>query len=190
MSMDTEYSDGRTAIRPYRIDDTGALFEAVRESVDQISPWLDWCHPNYSRSDSETWVSSRETAWRRGEDYSFVIVDPATQIFLGGCGLNDINPTHGFANLGYWVRSSWTGRGVAPAAAGLVARFGFQQRGLKRIEIVAAVDNTASQRVADKVGAHREGVLRCRLMIRGKLYDAVMYSLIRADLDDIGSRPG
>jgi ribosomal-protein-serine acetyltransferase len=183
-------SDGRITIRPYRSDDTGALFEAVRESVDQISPWLDWCHANYSRSESEAWVSSREAAWRRGEDYSFVIVDPTTHIFLGGCGLNDINKTHGFANLGYWVRSSWTRRGVATAAARLVARFGFQQRGLKRIEIVAAVDNMASQRVAEKVGAHREGVLRRRLMIHGELQDAVLYSLIPPDLDGIGSRPG
>ena len=184
------YSDGPVTIRPYRSDDIGALFEAVRESVYQISPWLDWCHADYSRSDSETWVSSREAAWRRREDYSFVIVDRATQRFLGGCGLNEINDTHGFANLGYWVRSSCTGRGVATAAAGLVARFGLQQRGLKRIEIVAAVDNTASQRVAEKVGARREGVLRRRLMIHGRLQDAVLYSLIPADLDGIGSRPG
>jgi ribosomal-protein-serine acetyltransferase len=190
LTVHATYSDGRITIRPYRNDDTAALFEAVRESVDQVAAWLDWCHPNYSRSDSETWVSSREAAWRRGEDYSFVILDPATQTFLGGCGLNDINPAHGFANLGYWVRSSWTGRGVATGAARLVARFGFQQRGLKRIEIVAAVDNTASQRVAEKVGAHREGVLRCRLMIHGKVHDAVLYSLIPSDLDGIAGRAG
>jgi ribosomal-protein-serine acetyltransferase len=183
-------SDGRISIRPYRGDDTAALFEAVRESVDQIAPWLDWCHPNYSRSDSETWVSSRDAAWRRGVEYSFVIVDAATQTFLGGCGLNDIHPVHGFANLGYWVRRRWTGRGAATAAAGLVARFGFEQRGLKRIEIVAAVDNKASQRVAEKAGAHREGVLRCRLTIHGKVHDAVLYSLIPADLGDIGGRSG
>jgi len=183
------YSDGRISIRPYRADDSGALFEAVRESVDQISPWLDWCHANYSRSDSEAWASSREAAWRSGEDYSFVIVDCATQRFLGGCGLNQINHTHGFANLGYWVRSSWTGRGVATAAAALVARFGFQERGFKRIEIVAAVDNRASQRVAEKAGAHREGVLRCRLMTHGRLHDAVLYSLIWADLEGTDSRP-
>jgi len=183
------YSDGRISIRPYRADDSGALFEAVRESVGQISPWLDWCHANYSRSDSEAWASSREAAWRSGEDYSFVIVDCATQRFLGGCGLNQINHTHGFANLGYWVRSSWTGRGVATAAARLLARFGFQQRGFKRIEIVAAVNNRASQRVAEKVGAHREGVLRCRLMIHGRLHDAVLYSLIWADLEGTESCP-
>jgi ribosomal-protein-serine acetyltransferase len=184
------YSNGPVTIRPYRSDDTGALFEAVRESVDQISRWLDWCHADYSRGDSETWVSSREAAWRAGEDYSFVIVDSATQAFLGGCGLNEIHHAHGFANLGYWVRSTWTGRGVATAAAGLVARFGFQQRGLKRIEIVAAVENTASQRVAEKVGARREGVLRCRLMIHGRVHDAVLYSLIPADLGATGGRPG
>ena len=82
-------------------------------------------------------------------------------------------------NLGYWVRTSAAGRGAATRATRLAARFGFEQLGLHRIEIVAAIDNIGSQRVAEKAGAVREGVLRKRLLIRGKSQDAVLYSLIR-----------
>ena len=99
--------------------------------------------------------------------------------FVGGCALNDINQTHNFANLGYWVRTSRTGQGVATAAALLVAQFGFAKLGFTRLEIVAAVGNVASQRVAEKVGAMREGVARNRHVVHGRVYDAVMYSLIR-----------
>jgi RimJ/RimL family protein N-acetyltransferase len=49
---------------------------------------------------------------------------------------------------------------------------------LNRIEILVAVDNLASQRVAAKVGAVREGILRNRLLLHGKIHDAVMFSLI------------
>ena len=177
-----ESSDGRIAVRPYRDEDVEPLFEAARESVAQVYPWLEWCHPDYSRDDSQAWVSSRAAAWRNGEDYAFAIADAGSGTFLGGCGLNQVNRTHGVANLGYWVRTSCGGRGIATAAARLVARFGFQKLGLNRIEILAAVGNRGSQRVAEKTGALREGTLRCRLMINGRSHDAVLYSLIPTDL--------
>src|SRR5262245_32789118 len=103
-------------------------------------------------------------------------------MFVGGAGLKCIHRVHQFANLGYWVRTSATGRGLATRATRLAARFGFEQLGLHRIEIVVAVDNLASQRVAERAGAVREGVARKRLLIRGESHDAVMYSLVAQDM--------
>ena len=99
--------------------------------------------------------------------------------FLGGCGVNQVNSIHRFANLGYWVRSSATGRGVARAAVRETAEFVFQNTDLIRLEIVCAVENRRSQRVAEALGAVREGILRSRLLLHGQAVDAVMYSLVR-----------
>jgi ribosomal-protein-serine acetyltransferase len=63
----------------------------------------------------------------------------------------------------------------------LLAAFGMERAGLTRIEIMAAAGNLASQRVAEKAGARREGVLRNRYLLHGKLHDAVLYSLIPGD---------
>jgi len=93
-----------------------------------------------------------------------------------------LNRVHQMANLGYWVRTSAAGRGVATRAARLVARFGFAQLDLHRIEILAAVDNIGSQKVAEKAGAVREGVLRKRLLINGESQDAVIFSLLPEDV--------
>ena len=49
------------------------------------------------------------------------------------------------------------------------------------MEIVVAVENAASLKVAEKSGAHREGVLRDRMTVREKVHDAVMFSFVRAD---------
>ena len=68
------------------------------------------------------------------------------------------------------------------AAVRLTAEFGFRELGLHRVEIVAAVGNDASQRAAQKAGATREGVLRNRIVLRGEVLDAVMFSLIPQDL--------
>ena len=169
-------------IRAYRDSDAASLYEAVRESIPEVSKWLPWCHENYSIEESREFVAARELASQGDEWYSFAVLDTDSEKFLGGVGINFINRVHQMANLGYWVRTSAAGRGVATAATRLAARFGFDQLGLQRIEIVAAIDNVASQRVADKAGATREGILRKRLLINGTPHDAVLYSLVRGDL--------
>jgi RimJ/RimL family protein N-acetyltransferase len=97
--------------------------------------------------------------------------------------LNQFNHDHNFANLGYWVRSDSTGRGIATASALLAAHLGFEDLGLHRIEIVAAVENVASRKVAEKTKAKREGVSRNRLLLHNRPQDAVMYSLVVADMN-------
>lgn len=179
--MEGDFSSDGISIRRYQVTDIPLLHEAVRESINEISPWMPWCHPDYSMEDSAAWVLSRDEAWANEVEHSFVITDAETGAFLGAVGLNQFNRDHQFANLGYWVRSSRAGRGVATTATLLTARFGLRKLALQRIEILAAVGNKPSQRVAEKAGAKNEGVLRNRLSLRGQPHDAVMYSLIPSD---------
>ena len=180
--MNPELTEASILIRPLRAGDEHALYEAVRESIAEVSVWLPWCHQDYSIEESREFVTSREIASQGGEWYSFGIFAKERDRFLGGVGINFINRVHQLANLGYWVRTSEAGHGVATTATRLAAKFGFEQIGLQRIEIVAALDNIASQRVAEKSGAKREGVLRRRLFIHGESLDAVLFSLMPEDL--------
>lgn len=178
-----ELADDRVRLRSVRLEDAAGLYCAVRESLPELRVWLPWCHDDYSREESDQWVESRAEAWRKGADYSFLLEDRATGSLAGGCGLNQIDELRLRANLGYWVRTSMTGRGLATAATRLLARWGLKELSLQRIEIVAAVGNTASQRVAHKAGAVCEGVFRRRLRVHGAPHDAVIFSIIEADLE-------
>lgn len=182
--METELTDGRILIRPLRLDDVDAVYGAVRESIEEVARWLPWCHPNYSRDETVAFINSLENPSSAEEVYSFAITDAQTGGFLGGVGLNQINRVHQMANLGYWVRTSRTARGVASAAVRLMASFAFRHLNLQRLEIVVATTNHASQRVAHKAGATREGVLRKRLLIHDQPHDAVLYSLLAKDIEE------
>ncbi len=182
-----ELSDGAIRIRAYRPDDVDALFAAVRESIAEVGAWLPWAHEGYSRDESAAWVATRAEAWHKGDAYDFVIENARTGEFLGGCGLNRKDGTNGCANLGYWIRTSRAGGGAATAAARLLAAFGFGELGLQRIEILAAIENRASRRVAEKLGAKQEGILRRRFFLRGRPQDGVLYSLIVEDRVGVSS---
>lgn len=181
MSQTITLSDTNILIRPFRAEDIPLVFEAVRESISEVSPWLPWCHADYKIEETTAFITARDEAWNNGSEYAFGVFDTKTGKFLGGVGLSQINRIHQMANLGYWVRTSCAGRGIASSAARLAARFGLEELKLQRIEILAATENRASQRAAEKAGAVREGVLRKRLLVHGQAQDAVLYSLIAED---------
>lgn len=181
LRMRTELSDGTFTIRAYRLSDAEAVYSAALESVAEVFPWLPWCHPGYALRETEGWLEHCVHTWDIGVEFNFGIFDAATGEFLGGCGLNQIRPLNKIANLGYWVRTSAAGRGAATAATVLTSRFGLEDIGLNRIEILAAVGNHASQRVAEKSGAFREGILRKRLELHGTVHDAVIFSMVAGD---------
>src|SRR5262245_52427660 len=137
------------AIRPYRLHDAAALAEAVRESVPELRPWMPWCHPDYSVDDSRSWLEAQVAAFARRAGFQLAIVAPDGQL-LGGCGLNQLDPLNFRANLGYWVRSGQTRRGVATAAVRLLRAWAFANTDLVRLELVIASGNAPSHRVAEK----------------------------------------
>ena len=177
-------------MRPHRKTDAPALHEAVLESVAEVGRFMPWCHPAYSLADAERWVTECEEKFRTGSEFEFVIAD-AHDRFLGVCGLNCLNPGHRKANLGYWVRTSAAGMGVATEAARQVIGFAFSETGLARLELVCAVENLASRRVARKLGAIEEGVLHDRLWVGEIALDAVIYAVLRSRHGSAaGSRTG
>jgi ribosomal-protein-serine acetyltransferase len=166
-------------IRPFSEADAEQLCAAVRESFDEISPWMVWCQPDYSIEHAASWIRTTITGRASGSAYEFAVLD-ARETLAGVCGVNHVNNVDGVANLGYWSRTSLSGRGIAPAAVRAVAAWTFANTDLNRLEIVAAIGNTKSQRVAEKAGAFREAVLRSRMKVGGIATDAVIYSLVRS----------
>ena len=165
-------------IRPYRVEDAPALWEAVIQSRAQLEPWMPWCHANYSIEDARSWIEEQVDAREQETAFEFLIASSAGS-YLGGAGLNQIDTANQRANVGYWVRSSVTGNGVATRAVRLIRDWAFQNTELVRLEILVAVGNVASHRVAEKCGAIREGVLKRRLMLHGTARDATMFSITR-----------
>ena len=169
-------------LRRWQSRDARALCDAAQSSLSTVGRWLPWCHASYSLDDARAWVAYCEQGWANAEDFAFAVFDDRNGELLGGVGLNQRNPMHRSANLGYWVRQSRQGEGIAARAASLVARFGFEQLGLIRIEIVTLPDNGASRRTAENIGATFETLARHRLWVRGQPMDGVVHALIRADM--------
>ena len=139
-----------TQIRPYENSDAENIFVAAKESVADMNEWMPWCHPDYSLRESTDWLTDQVEKRASGDAFEFAIVSVGGA-YLGGCGLNRIDNVYKTANVGYWVRSSAAGRGVAPEAACQLIAWAFANTQLNRLEILCAAGNVRSQRVAEKI---------------------------------------
>ncbi len=162
--------------------DVGPLWEAVGESMEELRRWMSWFHEGYSESDVRRWVETSQRDFEADDDFNFVITERGAGTMLGACGLNKVDNANRLANLGYWVRATATGNGTATEAAALVAHWALGDIGLIRLEVVAATSNRPSLRVAEKLGAKREGLARNRFWLGGAVHDAAVFSLVPADL--------
>ena len=178
----TQLTDGSILLRPLRNSDAEKVYRSIRSSITELSLWLPFAHKDYSLKDCRDWIGKRPREWKKGINYDFGIFDVKTGEHIGTCSFNEISKMDSRANLGYYVRSDRTGQGIAVAATKLLAKWGFEVLKLNRIDILVAVENQRSLRVAEKVGAKREGVLRNRIDIRGELHDAVMHSLVPGEV--------
>jgi len=176
------HTDGVVLIRPLEQADRDALFASVRESIAEVSAWLPWCHPAYMPEESTAFIESTRQSWASEAQFNFGVFDAQTGDHLGGVSVNHIVRQNRLANVGYWVRTGATKRGVAVRAVRLAAQFAFEDLGLTRIEIAAIPENVASRRVAEKAGARFEVIARNRIVMHGQAYPAALYSLLPTDL--------
>jgi len=181
LMLSTSITDEVVILRPFRVEDAMQLHEAVHESLKELKPWMSWAHATYSQQEVDDFIRITRARWEEKTLFAFAITDAMTGEVLGGCSLSHKHPVYHFCNLGYWVRSSRHGEGLAGRAAKLATRFGFEHAGLIRVEVVVAVGNKNSIRVAEKIGAHYEGILLNRMVVGKSFYDAYMYSLIPSD---------
>jgi ribosomal-protein-serine acetyltransferase len=179
--LPTQCEAGPILIRRYRLHDAPALTAAVRESIASVGRWQEWCRPDYGEREAGEWIEHAIAAWNSTHSYEFAIIDANSARYLGGIGVNQRNREHNFANIGYWVRESSQGRNVATAATRLACEFAFASLELTRIEIIAAIDNLSSRRVAEKAGAIFEGLARNRLVLNGTPLEAAVYAMVPGD---------
>lgn len=168
-------TDGEIVLRLFRADDAPGLVEAAR---DRAIPRLTNLPELGSAEWAREWIELVERRWRDATRATFAIADARTDGLLGSIGVRDVD---GNGQIGYWVLPAARGRGVATRALRLLSAWAFDA-GFGRLQLLTEPENAASQRVAEKAGFRREGLLRRYLLIKGRRADGIMFGLLPEDL--------
>jgi len=127
------------------------------------------------------WWARYEQGRAEGTREAFAIVDAGRDAFLGLALAPHIDREAAEAELGYVVAPAARGRGVATAAVQLLTRWAFDEQHLERVTLIVDVDNVGSQKVAERCGYHRDGVLRNAYVKPGVRADTIVYSRLAID---------
>lgn len=172
----------RLKLRAPKRADSAALDEAIQETLDELVLWLPWARPGHSLGDTRRYLRGARSARNRRQAFEFVIEHQGDGRLLGMVSLHRIDWMRRSGGIGYWVRRSEWGRGIAPEAARAMLDVAFIECGLHRVEVLVAPENKPSQRVVDKVGFVREGVARGAEFVNGSHSDHIQYAVLRSDV--------
>jgi ribosomal-protein-serine acetyltransferase len=180
-SRSGEICTERLSLRPPERTDLDSLHEAILETLPELVRWLAWAQPQHQRADSRQYIRHARTTRARGLALEYLVEDAVSGRLLGITSLHRIDPYRRSAGLGYWIRRSAWGSGIATEAAEAVLTRAFHMGDLHRVEAHVALANRASQRVIEKLGFVREGVARELEFVDGRYLDHIQYGLLRTD---------
>jgi len=175
-----EFETERLVVRQVRTDsDLEALFGLFADpevaeytdtgpfqSFDEASEVMDWIEDIFSRRQGMRWA---------------IAIKGDTDTLIGTAGYNQWHQWNNSAEIGYDLAQAYWGKGLIVEALTPILGFGFTQMTLNRVEADVTVGNERSARVLDKLGFHREGLLRQRGFWKGAYHDVWLYSLLNND---------
>jgi RimJ/RimL family protein N-acetyltransferase len=167
--------DGPTAVRPWRDSDAREL---VRICQDPEIPQWTAVPSNYGDADARSHLLHRHDAVLAGSAAPFAIVSTTGDELIGSISLVRLVWAHRRAEVGYFLAREARSKGHATRAVELVCGWAFGSLGLERVDLLAATGNIASQRVAERCGFEREGVLRSYMRGKGTQLDMVAFGLL------------
>jgi RimJ/RimL family protein N-acetyltransferase len=176
-----EISAGRQHLRAPGPSDWPAVHAACQDA--DIQRWTTVPSP-YTERDAQAFVSEYVAdGWRSGHRATFAVCDATSGALLGTAALGHLGVDEGVGRVGYWTAPEVRGRGLTTQAVRALCRWGFGGLGLARIEWYAEVGNVGSRRVAERAGFAYEGLLRSRLVHRGRRVDAWVGGLLAGELE-------
>lgn len=177
----------RLVIRCWLPSDASLMKEAVDTSLEHLRPWMAWAHYDPQPiEDKIELIRGFRSRFDAGDDFTYGIFSRDEREALGGTGLHTRVGDDAF-DIGYWVRFSAVGNGLATEVAAILTRVAFGVAEVERVEIRVDPANEASCRVARKLGYVEEARLRRRLpgvVPNSPKRDVVIFSMLAEEFAD------
>ena len=150
---------GLVTLRPSDERDINSIFTACQ---DPLIPAFTTVPENYTLDHAIDFVRSDPFSFAERREIRFIIEqgNGVDVTFAGVISLHTINIKNHTAEIGYWIEKSMRGTGIGTTAAKVITDYGLRTLGFRRIDGLADIDNSASQKLLTSAGFEKEGILR------------------------------
>jgi ribosomal-protein-serine acetyltransferase len=149
-------------LRPTLVSDVDAILDAFEESLTELRRFMPWSHAPQSVTSQIARLKTVEADYFGGREMTMGLFreTPAGERFVVMVGLHPrvaLNPAA--LEVGYWARTSESGRGLTVFATKIAVAYAFDKLGADRVQAICDSANVASRRVLERVGFALEGTL-------------------------------
>ncbi|MFD1431888.1 GNAT family N-acetyltransferase [Lacticaseibacillus yichunensis] len=164
---------------PRPLMDAPILFALIDADRDVLGRWLPWVDALRAPQDETAFLQTVLTHFAQGTSLNTVIwLNDAPAGMISFNGFHELSQS---ADIGYWLGRQFRGQGVMTQAVRGLCRLGFDEYDLNKITIEAAVDNQASNAVAQHAGFHLDGTLRANELLADGVHDGHVWSLLKSE---------
>lgn len=168
--------DENIELRLRSLEDLEESFAVTKKNINHLKTFLNWAKDDFSIEDSEKFIISCEEGFFTGKKLDLAICYDGKMI--GSAGFHTIKKDNKMAEIGYWIDEDFQGKGIVSKCVKALVKYGFEELGLNRIQILCATENKGSGAVALKCGFTLEGTLRKDMISNGVVYDSFIFSMI------------
>lgn len=191
ISLPTELVAERVTLRPLHPADGPAMLAAIEESRAELEPWMAWTPMQRTQDDAVDYCVRMAAEWLRRDSLTLAIRETASDRYLGGTGLHGIDWSLRAFEIGYWLRTSATGKGYMTEAVARLTRFAFESLGARRVAIQCDPRNVRSRAIPERLGWRQEAHLRNNATDTiGQPCDTVIFALTDDDWNKRLQEPG
>jgi RimJ/RimL family protein N-acetyltransferase len=163
-------------LRPLRLSDAPSLHLVLRDR--RATRFLP---SRVRRETGPDFVRRVLREQRKGVGVAFAIVPVGSREAVGQLRFVNWFPMNREAEVGYWIRRKYWGRGFGTDAVRLACRYGFRSMSLHRIEAIVVEGNFGSRRVLEKAGFRMEGRSRQAARVGHRWMDEWRFGLLRSE---------
>ncbi|GAB4518925.1 MAG: GNAT family N-acetyltransferase [Anaerolineae bacterium] len=150
----------RLHLRAPEPDYAQEIYDAVRDSLPELTPWIDWA-PTWDSPQKVEEIIYRSRVWfYNREAFIWYIYEQATARFVGVMELHSVDWEVPRAEVGYWLRTSGAGHGYMTEAVAHITTLALKDWGFTRLQALCDARNTRAIQVAERTGFVREGLLK------------------------------
>lgn len=120
------------------------------------------------------------------DNYSFAIEDLESGIYLGGCGINNVDWKNSVVTVGIFIGDKeYLGKGYGTDAMQVLTKFIFHEMNINKVKLHVYSFNTRAIKSYEKCGFKKEGILRQEIFRDGKYYDEIVMGILKEEFEDL-----
>jgi len=150
--------------------------DLVNQNRSELRRWLPWVDSVKSKEDALAFIQRTRKQWVNDEGFTAGILYKGQ--LSGIAGFNSLNRKQKHVAIGYWLGTSYQGKGIMTKVCSHLVQYAFTAMGMNRIEIRTAVHNPKSRSIPERLGFTQEGIARQSAWVNERCIDYVVYSLL------------